>query len=108
MTATKALLAIALTGLVGCGGDLTLPSPSGEGVVLSIVTTIGFLTLQFALLRSAQEEDAGGMEIGRMMSGLGMTSSCVQSISRALLVAAIFVGRNQLPREPEDGPARTE
>ena len=37
MTATKALLAIALTGLVGCGGDLTLPAPSGEGVVLSIV-----------------------------------------------------------------------
>jgi len=37
MTATRTLLGFALAGLVGCGGDLTLPAPSGEGVVLSIV-----------------------------------------------------------------------
>ena len=37
MTATRTLLGFALAGIVGCGGDLTLPAPSGEGVVLSIV-----------------------------------------------------------------------
>jgi hypothetical protein len=37
MTATQRLVCLSLAALVGCGGDLTLPAPSGEGVTLSIV-----------------------------------------------------------------------
>ena len=37
MAATHRLLCLSLAALVGCGGDLTLPAPSGEGVTLSIV-----------------------------------------------------------------------
>jgi adhesin/invasin len=37
MTATRTSLCFALAALVGCGGDLVLPAPSGEGVVMSIV-----------------------------------------------------------------------
>jgi hypothetical protein len=36
MTTTRTLLGFALVGLVGCGGDLALPTPSSEGAVLSI------------------------------------------------------------------------
>ena len=37
MTAAKRLFCIAVAGLLGCGGDLALPAPSGDGVALSIV-----------------------------------------------------------------------
>jgi hypothetical protein len=36
MTTARTLLCFALASLVGCGGDLTPPAQSGEGVVLSI------------------------------------------------------------------------
>jgi hypothetical protein len=36
MTVTQRFLCLSLAALVGCGGDLTLPAPSGEGVTLSI------------------------------------------------------------------------
>ena len=36
MTATQRFLCLSLAALVGCGGDLVLPAPSGEGVTLSI------------------------------------------------------------------------
>ena len=34
MTTTKTLLCTTLASLVGCGGDLALPAPSGQGVAL--------------------------------------------------------------------------
>jgi hypothetical protein len=37
MTATQRFLCLSLAALVGCGGDVTLPAPSGQGVTLSIV-----------------------------------------------------------------------
>jgi hypothetical protein len=37
MTVNQRLLCFALPALVACGGDLTLPTPSSEGVALSIV-----------------------------------------------------------------------
>jgi hypothetical protein len=36
MTATQRFLCFSLAALAGCGGDVTLPTPSGEGVTLSI------------------------------------------------------------------------
>jgi hypothetical protein len=36
MTANQRFLCLSLAALVGCGGDVTLPTPSGEGVTLSI------------------------------------------------------------------------
>jgi Bacterial Ig-like domain (group 1) len=36
MAATHRFLCLSLTALVGCGGDLVLPAPSGVGVTLSI------------------------------------------------------------------------
>ena len=37
MTTTKTLLCATFASLVGCGGDLALPAPSGQGVALEIV-----------------------------------------------------------------------
>jgi Bacterial Ig-like domain (group 1) len=37
MTAAQRLLHVSLAALVGCGGDLALPAPSGEGVTLLAV-----------------------------------------------------------------------
>ena len=36
MTCSQRFLCLSLAALVGCGGDVTLPTPSGEGVTLSI------------------------------------------------------------------------
>lgn len=70
-------------------------------VVLSVTTSIGFSVMQTMLIQSAQENDGFGGDFGKMMSALGMTSSCAHAVALALFVAAIFVGRNQFPREPE-------
>ena len=71
------------------------------GTVISVVTSIGFIILQSVLMHSEMDGGSGVADRAQMMSALGMTSSCAHSIGLALFVAAIFVGRNQYPREPE-------
>ena len=71
------------------------------GVLIAVATSLGYILLQATLMQAMEQQGAGGAEIGRMMSGLGMTSSCSHAVALGLFVAAIFVGRNPPPSQHE-------
>jgi len=71
------------------------------GALISGVTSLGFLVLQTVLMESMRNGGPDVANRAQMMSGLAMTSTCANAIGLALFVSAIFVGRYQIPREPE-------
>ena len=68
------------------------------GVSICGLSSIVIIVLQTVVVQSPLQNGANRAQI---MMGISMTGTCAHAIGLALLVAAIFAGRNQYAREPE-------
>ena len=71
-------------------------------VAVSLVLTIGFPILQNVIFAQQQLGEIQATQMGWLLSGLGFVSSLIRAVALALMVAAVYVGRQPAPAEPWD------
>ena len=68
------------------------------GLLLLMLTTVGTALAQSALIQSQYEADIiSRQSFATMMTAIGIGGNCLRALATALLVAAVFIGRNPSP-----------